>query len=436
MIHSFKFSISTPDQCYQALLAFLARGLESLARLEILAKWKQRPRDTLIDLSRDQLPRLHTLTLDGVQFPWTSSLYTSLRSLTLRSCETSMSIADLRRVLRSSPTLEYLELSRCLPDEVDEHTYPIPITTLPELRCLKLHATLSVTAYLCDTISAPSADSICIERIVRPVDQGTIDPVTELAPIQRLYQSFLRHAKRMTLTLPDDDESIHIAFNTDPEKPHDHHPMLVEVNGGIAPVVSPSTWNAIIDTVHNAHSPLTSLCIFYAQLERIDKEMWRRCFSHFPLLDHLDVGDWDTPAAPNAFDVLLDTLQSSVGSGGACELSCTKLRKLEVNGMLLDEDALVSFLTFRASHGLPLQQLVFKEVYCPKTTDVRALRLRLEALVQVTIKYVAACDCLGLFNTQVDFQCIRSSVSTSVSIASQPPGPLNDYDRYSELHPW
>ncbi|KAI0740189.1 hypothetical protein C8Q76DRAFT_189084 [Earliella scabrosa] len=415
-IRSFKYigPYSEPDENYYKLLSSLAGAMESLEKLNIWAFRTRRSSHTPpIVLSRDHFPRLHTLSLYGVHFSWTSSLYSSLRSLSLKACWTSIPIPDLRRILESSPALESLELCGCLPGEVDEDTYPVPCIALSRLRCLTLYGTLPVTSYLCDSITTPSVESIKVSRTVK---METVDPVAELAPIQRVYQPFLRRVKRVTMNLPVNGY-IDIGFNGDPDEPYENHPMFVEVANGPCAQVSPAAWNAVIDAVHNAHSQLTSLNVNYQGLEDIDKEMWRRCFSHFPLLEHLNVGSWEADVAPNAFDVLFDTLGSNVESGGACELYCPKLRRLVVNGMLLDEHAvaaLVSLLQFRASNGLPLQQLIFKQTVCPlKTEDARALRARLEVLVPVTIMYAnwnENSTFEDLFDVHIDFLTDRDKL--------------------------
>lgn len=157
-------------------------------------------------LTREKFPRLQSLSLREFYVPWSSSIYTSLRSLDviLHQGSASMPMADFVEILRCSPALESLCLIGCLPSQVDDHP-PAP-RSLPlfKLRHLHLEGMLDVTSRVCDAISAPTTKTIFLTHFVPPESRGTIDPVSGLAPQQHVYTAFLRRAQRMTLKFDED----------------------------------------------------------------------------------------------------------------------------------------------------------------------------------------------------------------------------------------
>ncbi|KAI0787500.1 hypothetical protein C8Q74DRAFT_1252080 [Fomes fomentarius] len=363
---------------------------------------------TIDVLTREKFPRLQSLSLHGFHVPWTSSMYTSLRSLDVYLDEglASMPMADFVEILRCSPALESLCLIGCLPSQVGDHPPAPRSLSLPKLRHLHLEGTLDVdvTSCVCDAIFAPTTKTIFLARFVSP---GSRDLVSELAPQQHVYAAFLCRAQRMSLQL--DDGSISLGFNLSLDDDWDYHPYKIQLSGSFSnvPVISSSAWNAVVDAVYAAQAPLTSFCLSYGMPFTITEPMWQRFFARFPGLSHLDIGDPHGTSFRNApiLDILQSSAQSAENAPGV--LLCPVLRVLELNGIDLDDqmvEKLLSLVQFRASKGASLEQLVFKDPNIPdKATDIYALKGRFERLVKVTIRYTSVYRCCDVFDDHDEF---------------------------------
>ncbi|KAI0750593.1 hypothetical protein BC629DRAFT_1598851 [Irpex lacteus] len=113
------------------------------------------------------LPSLERLELYSYQIPWRSKLLkTTLKHLTLHSLQAHSyglnDIEEIMQILGTLPLLESLSLRSCLPTPPVNHP-PTDIVELPNLRSLRLHATVTACRTFLQRVSIPSNTSMIID---------------------------------------------------------------------------------------------------------------------------------------------------------------------------------------------------------------------------------------------------------------------------------
>ncbi|KAI0742627.1 hypothetical protein C8Q80DRAFT_1189749 [Daedaleopsis nitida] len=310
---SFHFEVSGHRRHFtQSLEALLLPILTQMCSLESLRLHDHRTVGTgtigFPGLTREHLPRLRSLVLIGICFPWTSSLYTSLRSLTVQWCEIPLPMSELIRILESSPNLKSLSLSHCLTLIPDPSVYQIPPISLPKLCSINIRGTSAVTSFICKAISAPILGTADIHYDV-PVAEVDMDVLKDIIPAQTLFRPLLTQAKRLLLNMR--DYSLCLRLSKAPDGPHrdecpTDEPTLICVvgkssdNSTAIDAITPRAWSAMLDVVGSAAPNLTCLRLRFVAVSSFDRDMWQQCFTSFLFLEHLEVGNCATRTIQNA----------------------------------------------------------------------------------------------------------------------------------------
>ncbi|KAI0324117.1 hypothetical protein GY45DRAFT_462967 [Cubamyces sp. BRFM 1775] len=122
------------------------------------------PLPYLAHLTREHVPRLHTLSLCFTHFPWNSSVYSSLLSLDLVSVQTQPTVTEFLHILRECPQLWKLHIEDSLADLAHQ---PLPkdpsVVILPWLEEMSFIGAYDTIAYVCDLLWVPCSCEVSIE---------------------------------------------------------------------------------------------------------------------------------------------------------------------------------------------------------------------------------------------------------------------------------
>lgn len=342
---------------------------------------------------RHSFPRLQALSLNGFYFPWTSSMYTALRKLTLMRPKAVLPVATFLQIVRASPDLEELRLimdDAFTPRDVilqDSRTAELAPVVLPKLQTLLLTGRYAYTKPMWERICTRPSQS-CIEvHATFVIQRGeTEDPISLLAPIYSTMKAALWYCTHVELVAYA-RSGIHLYFEDRSTWMYNR----ISVTGDIPqnPNLEPATWKAVLSPF--ASSPIRSFRVSYDRLHHISTAMWDESLAWFPRLEDLDFGPNDPYRTGDArvlemFADVFAVLMGLTASDGRPPAPC--LRKLIIFHMILDgptTDAVVHLLEVRAEKGVPLREVVFKGAVCADGADVAAVKTRLEKLVKVTV---------------------------------------------------
>ncbi len=158
-----------------------------------------------VAVTHDLVPRLTTLDLRGCTAPLDTTIYTSLRSLTLFGSSWTISYGDFLHLMGKCHNLEYLSLDAYI---INRFTAQIdqPRTMSAVLRCLrvlKLSGYPKTLFHLLTTLHAPRATRIELRNYLKDM---TSDPLVTrlLAPNPQLRYPFLSSPRTVSLRCWDD----------------------------------------------------------------------------------------------------------------------------------------------------------------------------------------------------------------------------------------
>ncbi|KAI0354508.1 hypothetical protein OH77DRAFT_506739 [Trametes cingulata] len=375
-------------------------------------RWNTTPE---ISFTRQQFPNLRRLRLWGYNFPWTSDLYTSLRSLSLAHIREPPTVTQLFQILQACPELEFLQLQRFdtdddmeLPD-VSRPEADIPVSTLPKLSKLLFQGSLQTVSYVSDRLLVPST---CFKDVQITIPAaGQVDPITAILPRQRAFKPQITETSYLSLTF--DDQALYLSFR----KGRDAEAYFSIYGGFIHdPIMTPAAWTALLDTFDAA--PLTEFHLRYTSLSVISPRMWHQLFARFPLLDHIAAGPtFSHHGGPmHTYGPLLEALQAQKERSG--DLHGPRLRTFEMGAITVNEDvanALLSLVRTRASKGAPLQELVFRNSACEREVDRDAFVSKLTEYVKLKV-YDSSC-CSG-YRDHDTLPCV-AIISSFARVVSQ-----------------
>ncbi|KAI0742605.1 hypothetical protein C8Q80DRAFT_916339 [Daedaleopsis nitida] len=406
--------VVTAHSTSQSLEELLLHILPQLCSMESLRLHDHRTQATATtafpQLTRDHLPRLHSIVLIGLCFPWTSSLYTSLRSLSVQWCKVPLPMPELIRILRSSPDLESLCLGHCLTLPPDPAHRLLPSILMPKLSSINIRGPRVTTDFVFDIISVPSLQTAEIEHD-RLATESDTDIVKEAVPEQHILRPLLTQAKRLSLVnLIRGSLQLRLDEASDPAHDDDwaaHNPALLNMVSSrgrsvrTMTSVTPRVWAAILDALGNNAHRLTCLHLQLVHASFTDRDLWQRCFTRLPALEHLEVGSWSGIMPAGALEVILEMLQCSPDDSptGSVRFYCPRLVVLGFNTVRVTAagaDALLSLLDRRTAHGVPLRHVVFTEPTCLVTFDAGGFSQQLLERVKVSTR------CLLLLTCSID----------------------------------
>ncbi|KAI0354493.1 hypothetical protein OH77DRAFT_1426087 [Trametes cingulata] len=337
-----------------------------------------------VSFTRQQFPNLRRLRLWGYNLPWTSEVYTSLRSLSLAHMWEPPTIKQLFQVLQACPELESLQLQRFkayedmeLPD-VSRPEADIPVLTLPSLSQLLFHGCLRTVSYICDRLLVPSTCFKDVEMTITGL--GQVDPITAILPRQRAFKAQIAETSYLSLAFSDWVLSLCIVGQDSK--------AYLKIPGDFIhdPIMTPAAWKSLLETFDTA--PLTEFRLTYTSLSVISPRMWFQLLARFPLLNYIAVGPtYRHHGGPmHTYGPLLEALQAQKEGSG--DLHGPRLRTFEMNGIAVNEalaNALLSLVRTRASRGVPLQELVFTNSACETEVDRDAFVSKLTEYVKLEV---------------------------------------------------
>ena len=360
-----------------------------------------------LGLTRKHCPRLYRLTLWDAFFPWTSSIYCSLRELKLILIAPLPPAHTLFRILQSCPDLEIMEWTNILQDEpffipTDGAAQLTPVS-LPHLQQILIDDSYTRAQLLCEYIVVPPTCDI----IVYPRCDGWL---TAASPRQLIFSTVIPVSTHIQMSL-DKASSFSLAAGigrrtgwVNLESPTSSSINVIERGHPIRSSLDFATWRDLLDPftpTDGRESPVTSFSLEYSDLRTMSPMMWRTGLARFPRLEELIVGAYkskpllvvsgtsDTPCEifKNIFAALSGGPDPQ-DNGKEAEPCGTRLRRVVWMGMLIDGATLLALqhmLEMRAARGFPLKELAFENCYCAEDTSPATVLSLLALHVEVKI---------------------------------------------------
>ncbi|KAI0710833.1 hypothetical protein C8Q76DRAFT_810970 [Earliella scabrosa] len=364
----------------------------------------------ILPLERQCAPHLRRVFLNGMQFPWMSSCYRSLRAFEVLNLPDPITLDRLLRLLRDCPELDRLRLgiSAVRSSEGLSDSSDIQPVSLPKLRNLEIYEVLPIVAAICSNITAAADCSIWVYSNpwnLRP--PGHAHAISALVPTYTVFQNILPSAHTFTLTLDTpkgpgikkvwigavigNDRHIDVQARTGGYERNEQPPRLtVEV------------WHALLDAF--AAAPLRHAVISCTNLEDVDLTMWTALYSRFPGLESIRVDHCafvETQQGPLFWNFLLSLGPDSARRGpepddtsrtpnaGKPRFLVPRLRSFELRYLYLTNsiiDRIIAVLQARQQAGVPIAELVLSECYCVYGLDVGLAKARLADHATVSIR--------------------------------------------------
>ncbi|RPD70051.1 hypothetical protein L226DRAFT_616453 [Lentinus tigrinus ALCF2SS1-7] len=390
---------------YRTLVFPLIAKMSNLEELTLQVSFFRND-DDMIHATRDHLPSLRTLRAEHQFIPWSSSVYTKLRSLEISPYRNPPSPSEFFQILRGCPDLEGLVFGPGLPrpgappaGESEESFF----VALPRLRTMKLAGRPSQIEFVSRYIEVPPTCSIDIGL------SGTHDhpnsEVAALIPGHRMLQPVLPTCTTFSLSVDHDSHHARVDLVMKGRENHLHMTsaqyLFRNERHGPLPLGA-ETCSELLKVLRP--SPLTEFRLVLDSVELIEREVWIDCFSRFPLLETIAFGPHFPSFHPP--DSFLNALTSSETEGTSVSLD--RLRVLELTSIRLNDAVsqdILSMLRHRASRGVPLSELVLKGCYCDPDVDIDTLKETLQKLVKLSIRYPTdPLACCGHFGDCEKFQ--------------------------------
>ena len=366
------------------------------------------------NLTRGHFPRLHTLRLQHVYFPWSSTIYSSLRELELSLPQTPPSASSLFEILHACPDLERLVIdfrnyslfTAC--GRVNQLS-PVPLLKLAFLR---IQIVFHNADFLCSRLTVPPS---CVIHVTYPSNPRRNNLLPLMAPCQAVFLPAMGSCTRLDMVMDEyqEDDEQYLRLSASPGNPPPAHGHSVSLLPGsifidmfshlIGDVdITPEGWTTVLSSFLAARpgqiSPVKSFSLIYNLLPQISALMWREMMTAFPLLDNLAVGPLSCSTGPGSqlfatvFDALNDHRDFDDLQGNSTQLCGQHIHIIELIRIHIDAaavDDLVHILERRAVAGAPLQELIFKDSVCVEgQVQPDEVKARLGSHTQVTILYV------------------------------------------------
>ena len=368
---------------------------------------------TLADLglTREHCPHLHTLALRGTFFPWTSSIYHSLRELILTYINPLPPAHALLQVLRSCPDLEIMQWTNTLQDvPVFGPTDDVPRLShvaLPHLQKIVIDDIHTRTRLLCEHIVVPSTCNV----FVYPKGHRLNDSLSAISLRHPIFSTIIAHCTHLHMSIG--TQHFHLAAGRCPIPPplcalSTIHIEILVTDGPIRdPLPYLTPWRDLLDpftSTDGRESLVTSFSLRYNNLRAMSPMMWQTRLARLPHLKELIVEEHEFgPGALvsrhhkrkvrlNTFKSLFAALSGGpdpLDDGKEAEPPCgARLRRVVWRVMVIDSAALLALecmLDMRAARGVPLEELVFENCYCARDTSTLAVLSLLAPHVEVGI---------------------------------------------------
>lgn len=376
-IRKLKLSLERESEAINALLAHTRMPM--LEELDICDYQPGSGANALTMLgAREDAPLLADLRLFGAHFPWSSSIYTSLRALQLDHVMSPPETAQLMRILRECPTLEVLHVHNSFPTNLSPNTLShIPPVALTSLVDLQLRGTNTELALFTNMITTHPS---CTVSTFGDHQSAFGDLILDLLPTQRVFQPLIKECTSLILQM----YSTFVCLIAGPSAPRLQLQLRTPIFVEIDPSITPATWDTLMSVFSAAHLTHIRLKHDALHVTVVSAEMWTSCFARFPTLEVLSVGPWGYKPSHDVLSLFRNVLcalrtRTSLGAP-----PCPRLRTLEATCMTMD-DTMVDMLSFmlegRAALGVKLGEVSLTRSYCRAGMDAVALRERLQRLV-------------------------------------------------------
>ncbi|KAI0700837.1 hypothetical protein C8T65DRAFT_657307 [Cerioporus squamosus] len=379
-IRRFRLRLDNPEEDVGPLVSPLIEEMRNVEELTLLTVLYYGRMDAgTINASRNHLPQLTSLHLSGLHIPWSSSVYTGLRSLRITSAAYPPSTHEFFEILRGCPDLEVLHFGIRLPatsaSVAPESSFSV---LLPRMRQILLKGTTSEVDSIAQYVELPPSCSV--DLLLRPPYQGP--PLAALVPKQLMLQPLLRTCTTFSLSVERVYGPVYLYMQAG--KSYLHISCLYQASDDIF-VFDSATWTELLNMLR--HSPVIDVSIALDVVFHMGPEMWLQCFSTFPLLESVAFG-------PNSRTVRdcssFLTAIASPTADGASDVVLARLRVLQLTYIRLDNatvENILSMLDSRTSGGAPLPELEFKGCYCDRDVDVKSFAERLRKRLKLSIRY-------------------------------------------------
>ncbi|KAH9886273.1 hypothetical protein C8Q73DRAFT_285472 [Cubamyces lactineus] len=333
------------------------------------------PLPYLSHLTREHVPRLHTLHLSFAHFPWNSSIYSSLLSLDLVSVRTPPTIEEFLNILRECPGLWMLHVDNALPP-VDLAHQPLPedrsVVILPWLERMSLTGEYPTVAYICDLLWVPCSCEVNIEyNSTRGFSANPVEVLLPAAlPTQHVFREVVPSATSLSLrsevlvSVQDDEDTISIVHLDFIAGERQHSSVRFDSACGGETDIDADSWQQLLHTFRRA--PLSNTN--FAPIDTITQEMWRALFRRFPMLDTIEVGSSHTlyETEPEDMHGAIPFLQSLVDPDPDTQtLSAPSLQYLTMKDFPMNTNIVARLrwlIQTRKAAGKPLKRLALDDV--------------------------------------------------------------------------
>ncbi|KAH9940303.1 hypothetical protein B0H21DRAFT_578742 [Amylocystis lapponica] len=361
--------VTDKEPSMKTILSHLTFSLSSVEVLALIttidddATWNK----DLFTFTRAQLPLLHSLELHRVPIPWTSTVLTGLRSLSLERFEPKhgLTLNTILDIVQRNPILEHLTITAFDPSILDDRpahapTLPVPLLNLRELH---LKDTPAILARFLGLLRISAGTSVILEPILnnynglRGTFSAALPPDQSKVPVLATIRSISLSVDTFNLELecasadPDTHDPavpVHVfessAFSMEPQ---DEAALFADALADLAAVF--------------ADAPVAELALD-ANHDYVSKKHWRAVLSAFPHLVHLRAAGLrgDEPLTP-LFQALREPPMRTTRG-----VLCPRLATLEVsrgweNVETKSVGVLQKTLAHRAAEGARLRTLA---LYC------------------------------------------------------------------------
>ena len=311
--------------CSDGLSSLLSASMPSLETLSISAY--EDAVDAVVSVTPDLLPRLTTLNLAHCPAPRDTTVYASLRNLTLHQSPWQISYADFLEAIGQCNELESLHLDAVLLDQflgavtgstVSRPRRRTPVV-LPRLREAGLCGMREVIIDLLGTLHAPSFALIQAVTFINPTDLAP-HLSQMLAPDLQLRHTFLRCPTSVSIKCRNDDFEVLLGGETGQQLF-----LGIYCNGEEA------TWSMCLEP--NIVAAMDRFSFEQIDTLQIDgnyegpADVWRRTFQSCRNLRTLHLKGWG--ALDSVWQGLWDATPSSQPENGV--VCCPFLEEISVN---------------------------------------------------------------------------------------------------------
>ena len=362
-----------------------------------------------LGLTREHYPHLHTLALRGTFFPWTSSIYHSLRKLILTYINPLPPAHALLQVLQSCPDLEIMQWTNTLqdapffgPTDVVPRLSPVSLPRLQEIIIDDIHTR---TRLLCEHIVVPSTCNVFIYPKGHRLDYS----LSAISPRQPIFSTVITHCTHLHMSIDAQHFCLAAGRCPIPSSLFALSTINIEILVTDGPIRDPlrclTPWGDLLGPftpTDGRELPVTSFSLRYNNLRAMSLMMWETYLECLPHLEELIVEEHEPLALVPRYDkrnVPLNTFknifaalsrgQNPLDDGEEAELPCgARLRRVVWRVMAIDSAVLLALermLDMRAARGVPLEELVFENCYCARDTSTLAVLSLLAPHVEVKI---------------------------------------------------